>query len=70
LQKTDFPLEEDSKTRDIVFFRFTGTQTMPGVQGHFSNGAGASRGATVILIDLLSDSTLGGGFQLPDHTGL
>jgi hypothetical protein len=66
LHNTDFQLQEDGKPRDIAFFRFTGGQPLPAKPepGEYSNRAGATSHATVVLIDLLndrlmSDSTIG-----------
>ncbi len=66
LHNTDFQLQEDGKPRDITFFRFTGGQPLPAKPepGEYSNRAGATSHATVVLIDLLndrlmSDSTIG-----------
>jgi VWFA-related protein len=61
LRSADFQLQEDGKSRDIAFLRFTGGQAPPAkpVPGEYSNRAGVASHTTVALIDLLSDRIMG-----------
>jgi VWFA-related protein len=60
LRSADFQLQEDGKSRDIAFLRFTGGHALSAKPGpsEYSNGAGAASHTTVVLVDLLSDRIL------------
>ncbi len=67
LQRADFQLQEDGKSRNIAFFRFTGDQPLQPKKsgeglapGEYSNRSGVPSHITVVLIDLLSDRFLSG----------